>query len=149
MGKGVYTMCVCFRGDIHWDLFPAHPLLILSHFLFVLFSLPTISPSEPGAPCNRPLPCWLDFSLVNSPRLPVTSSGSLPTDYTLSFFLLLQLHQLLEERMARHWCDVSCLIQKAVFPERLGLPGWRACKLLNILLNIIRTHNYQPNSIPC
>lgn len=48
---------------------------------------PTFSPpSQPGAPSNRPLLRWLDFSLVKSRRLGVTSSRSLPTDYILSLY---------------------------------------------------------------
>lgn len=81
------SVCACVND---WG---KHPLgLLLCSFILpflplcLSFSLTSISPSQPGAPSNHPMLWWLDFSLVNSPRLSMTSSGSLPTDYTLSFF---------------------------------------------------------------
>ena len=88
-------------------------LLCLS--LFLTFS----SPSRPGAP-DRPLLSWLDFSLVNSQRLSVTSSRSPPAwlDFFIFFSPLLALHLLLQERRAWHAGDTYCHIWKLNLPDR-------------------------------
>ena len=128
---------------IWWDhplglrLCSSPPHSFYPSFLYLSFSLTSISPLQPEAPSNRPLLCWLDFSLVNSPRLSVTSSGSLPTDYTNSLFLNFfpsssSSSSLLEVGMAWHWCDVSCWIRKPTLPDRLRVHHCRAIKILLI-----------------
>lgn len=79
MGWGVYFwVCVC-------GIYSSVLILLSSVLPFPPLAFSTIflpSPLQPGASSNRPLLRWLDFSLVNSPRLSMTSSGSLLTDYT-------------------------------------------------------------------
>lgn len=78
------SVCVCVRAPTSNALSADLPQLVPPKWLTLS---PTFSPpSQPGAPSNRPLLRWLDFSLVKSRRLGVTSSRSLPTDYILSLY---------------------------------------------------------------
>ncbi len=129
--------CACvFGGSIRWLFFSARPLLIhFSHsFLCLSFSLTSISPSQPGAPSNRPLLCWLDFSLVNSPRLSVTSSRSLPTDYTLSLFFF---YFFFINSLKKGWHDTDMMYpvgseNQSCLTGWGGSPNWSAFKKLQI-----------------
>lgn len=83
--KSVCVFCAQMKHPLGHLLFTPDPLPI--HFTLLPWFF--FSPSQPGAPSDHPLLCWLDFSLVNSQRLNVTSPRSLPTDYSLSLFFYL------------------------------------------------------------
>ncbi len=120
-------VCVCVHVSSRVCVWRTHLLDLLlcsspSHLFypsFPSFSLTSISPWQPGAPSNRPPLCWLDFSLVNSQRLSVTSSGSLLTDYTHSLFpTSSSSNPWRRDGTALMWCILSDLKSKTL-SERL------------------------------
>ena len=133
-------VCVCVSRGKHpprlllcWS--PSHSFYPSS--LCLPFSPTSISPSQPGAPSNRPLLCWLDFSLVNSQRLSVTSSRSLPTDYTRLFFLLLLFSSSSTPWRRDGVTLTRCWNCKPILSDRLrGSPCWKSFSSTpNILLS--------------